>query len=77
MTGGPRPFWSRFVPDRIASQIAVLVFLSVASLHAVILVYVVWSRQGAPIRTRPRPQAASRPSSRSSMRLPPRRAPNS
>lgn len=48
MTGGPRPFWSRFVPDRIASQIAVLVFLSVASLHAVILVYVVWSRQGAP-----------------------------
>lgn len=44
----PGSFWSRVLPDRIASQIAVLVFLSVASLHAVILVYVVWSRQGAP-----------------------------
>lgn len=49
----PGSFWSRFIPDRIASQIAVLVFLSVASLHAVILIYLVWTRQGGPAPEHP------------------------
>ncbi|WP_181313939.1 ATP-binding protein [Phreatobacter cathodiphilus] len=45
MPGRPGSIWTRFLPDRIAGQIALLVILSVCALHLVFFITVVWSRQ--------------------------------
>lgn len=42
----PGPIWKRLLPDSIAGQIALLVILSVAALHASVLVSLLWSRLG-------------------------------
>jgi signal transduction histidine kinase len=48
MPGRPGSIWTRYLPDSIAGQIAVLVILSVCALHLVFFITVVWSRQDRP-----------------------------
>ncbi len=48
MPGRAGSIWTRFLPDSIAGQIALLVILSVAALHASVLVSLLWSRFDSP-----------------------------